>query len=170
MGTTTDPRFQLGQNGLVNVALPVDEYEVFKDLTAMVHSSLIYTDPTQPLAPAVDRLFPAIFEDPLDALAYEKHNTEFIALRHLKLNRFARVLDALSDHQNLVGQMWRTQLTLEELDVWMLVFQDIRLSLSQIANVRTEDDMERLDDEWGPLMNWLAYMLEEIIHIFLKSD
>ncbi|WP_336250231.1 DUF2017 family protein [Stomatohabitans albus] len=170
MGSVAEPHFQLRDDNTVHVAMSLDEYQVFNDMVSMVHGALIHTDPTQPLPPTVDRLFPSIFENPLEALAYDKHNAEFVALRHLKLNRFARVLQQLELPGQVVGQKWRTQITIEELDVWMVVIQDIRLSLSQIANVQTEDDMDHLADEWRQLLVWLAYLLEEIIHIFLKSD
>lgn len=170
MGLLEAPRFRLDHNGSVSVTLPIDEYEVLYDLVSGLHSALYRTNPLEALDPMVDRLFPAIFEDPFEALAYDKHNAEFIALRHLKLNRFARVKEELAHSDRLVGQLWRTKLTIEELEVWMFVLQDLRLSISRMAGIEKEDDMDHLDEEMDSLLHWLAYMLDELVHIFLESD
>lgn len=170
MGSTHTPRFRAEHDGTVAVTLPIDEYEVLYDLVTGLQTALYRTDPLQALDPVVDRLFPPIFEDPFEALQYDKYNAEFIALRHLKLNRFGRVKEELSHTDKLRGQLWRTRLPVEDVEVWMVVLQDIRLSVSRMAGVEHEDDVDHLDEEMYSLMHWLAVMLDELVHIFLESD
>lgn len=170
MGMLEAPRFHAQHDGQVAVTLPIDEYEVLYDLVSGLHSALYRTNPVEALDPMVDRLFPAIFEDPFEALTYDKYNAEFIALRHLKLNRFARVKQELAHTDRLVGQLWRTRISLEESEVWMFVLQDLRLSISRVAGIEKEDDVDHLDEEMYSLLHWLAYMLDELVHIFLESD
>lgn len=170
MGFMDEPRFQLEDNGMVSITLPLDEFEVLYNLVSGLIATLSGTNPLEPLDPMVDRLFPAVFEDPLEALAYDRHNAEFIALRHLKINRLGRVKEELSRFDKLVGQLWRTEVTLEELEIWMYVFQDLRLSTSRIARIEKEEDVEHLDEEMKALLHWLAFMLDDLVHIFLETD
>lgn len=164
------PRFRRAPHGHVHVRLFADEHRILLDLLEGWADQLRQVDPSGPLPPGIDRLFTPLFEEPVDDLDYGRSRVDYLALRALRLNRMGRCQAFLTGGGEMVGDLWRGQISLDEADALMVVTQDLRLTLARIQEAFGGQMGEAEILELTQLLDWLGLLLSELTDIFLRDD
>jgi hypothetical protein len=151
------PRFK-ARRGTVRVTFDEAEAQLLRQLVDEMRQLL---DGNSDADPALERLFPAAYEDPVQAQEYRELADD--SLRREKQLALEQVSQALAEDGEATVAIGR-----DELDVWLPVITDLRLTIG----VRIDVDEEKMstapdasDPEAFPLsvVHWLGWITEELL-------
>lgn len=147
------------------IAFEGDEASLLRQLIGEM-GELLHEPP--PHDPAIARLFPAAYEDPAEAEAFnELVGSELDRAKKADLEMVGRALETADDPEVLIAR--------DEIEAWLRALTDMRLALGARLDV-TEEKMAGELDPSDPsaasmaVLHWLGWIQESLIEVLTRKE